>query len=243
MAALPLAAQNRYALVIGNSAYRSMPKLTNPVNDATDIAAALARLGYQVDLRQNLDSKGLRQAVDDLAVNLAGDPNSEGFFWYAGHGFRQNGGDYILLVDFEAKRPYPLQELPSTLRETGNRINVVMYDASRSHHGEALQLNGATRGLRGLPVITINDLVILYSTAAGSMADDGAEGKRNSPFTEAVLNNIENRESLLEVIASIMIETRALTGNSQRPVIEGDIVLGYSLNPAFVTHGEIQINR
>ena len=41
-------AQKRVALVIGNSAYQNTPKLTNPKNDATDMAAALKALGYQV---------------------------------------------------------------------------------------------------------------------------------------------------------------------------------------------------
>ncbi len=41
-------AQKRVALVIGNSAYQSTPALTNPRNDATDMAAALKKLGFQV---------------------------------------------------------------------------------------------------------------------------------------------------------------------------------------------------
>jgi len=36
-------AEKRVALVVGNSAYQYAPKLTNPRNDATDIAAALKK--------------------------------------------------------------------------------------------------------------------------------------------------------------------------------------------------------
>ena len=36
----------RVALVIGNGAYRSVPALPNPPNDAGDVAAALKRLGF-----------------------------------------------------------------------------------------------------------------------------------------------------------------------------------------------------
>jgi len=43
LAVIAFAAQaqsgNRYALVIGNARYQSIEALTNPVNDATDIAA------------------------------------------------------------------------------------------------------------------------------------------------------------------------------------------------------------
>ena len=44
-------AQQKYALVIGNGAYTGsgMNMLTNPVNDANDVAAALQELGFTVD--------------------------------------------------------------------------------------------------------------------------------------------------------------------------------------------------
>ena len=43
---------DRVALVIGNGAYKSSP-LGNPVNDATDVAASLRKLGFNVILRTN----------------------------------------------------------------------------------------------------------------------------------------------------------------------------------------------
>ncbi|MBP0580233.1 caspase family protein, partial [Labrys sp. LIt4] len=48
--ALPAGAAQKAALVIGNSAYRSVTPLVNPANDANDMAAALGRIGYAVTL-------------------------------------------------------------------------------------------------------------------------------------------------------------------------------------------------
>ena len=48
MAASP---EKRVALVIGNSAYQNTPPLANPRNDATEIAKALKRIGFDVDLK------------------------------------------------------------------------------------------------------------------------------------------------------------------------------------------------
>ena len=45
---------DRVALVIGNSNYRNIAALANPKNDATDIAAALRKLGF--DVVQGLDA-------------------------------------------------------------------------------------------------------------------------------------------------------------------------------------------
>ena len=44
--AAPVFAENRVALVIGNGAYQHAPRLTNPTNDATDVATALKRSGF-----------------------------------------------------------------------------------------------------------------------------------------------------------------------------------------------------
>lgn len=44
----------RVALVIGNGAYRDAP-LRNPVNDASDMAKALKKLGFSVTLLTNSD--------------------------------------------------------------------------------------------------------------------------------------------------------------------------------------------
>jgi len=42
-------AQQRYALVIGNSNYTGISGLRNPVNDANDMEAMLTGLGFSVE--------------------------------------------------------------------------------------------------------------------------------------------------------------------------------------------------
>ena len=51
-------ADTRVALVIGNGAYRNVPALTNPTNDAADVAASLKRSGFDVMFEINLDQAG-----------------------------------------------------------------------------------------------------------------------------------------------------------------------------------------
>jgi hypothetical protein len=43
-------AQQKFALVIGNGNYTGLSKLSNPVNDTKDIAAALSDIGFDVDV-------------------------------------------------------------------------------------------------------------------------------------------------------------------------------------------------
>ncbi|RKZ59641.1 MAG: hypothetical protein DRR08_13475 [Candidatus Parabeggiatoa sp. nov. 2] len=50
-----LSSQKRLALVIGNSAYAGNSFLSNPVNDAEDLAKALRGLDFDVIHRSNLN--------------------------------------------------------------------------------------------------------------------------------------------------------------------------------------------
>ena len=65
-------AAKRVALVIGNSAYQHTARLTNPKNDATDMSAALKRLGFEVLDGFDLDKPAFERRVRDFAVALQG---------------------------------------------------------------------------------------------------------------------------------------------------------------------------
>ena len=57
----------RVALVIGNAGYTHVPPLANPANDATDIAAALKRLDFDVTLALDADDSAMRRLLRDFA--------------------------------------------------------------------------------------------------------------------------------------------------------------------------------
>src|SRR4029079_14071785 len=87
-------AQKRVALVIGNSAYQTTPVLLNPKNDATDMAAALRKVGVQVLDGLDLAQASFDKKVRDFADALAG--AKAGVFFYAGHGLQVAGTNYLV---------------------------------------------------------------------------------------------------------------------------------------------------
>jgi uncharacterized caspase-like protein len=89
--------QKRVALVIGNSAYQNTPTLTNPRNDASDMAAALRKLGFQIVEGFDLDKAAFDRKVRDFADALSG--GKVGVFFYAGHGVQVAGANYLVPVD------------------------------------------------------------------------------------------------------------------------------------------------
>src|SRR5262249_61931980 len=86
---LPAHAQNRVALVIGNSAYQHTAKLDNPKNDAMDMAAVLKRLGFQVIDGYDLDKVAFESKVRDFSAALR--EAEVGLLFYAGHGLPAAG--------------------------------------------------------------------------------------------------------------------------------------------------------
>ena len=90
-------ADSRVALVIGNSAYTGTSPLTNPVNDATDMAAALRELQCDVILERDADEDAMDDALADFEERSAGADLA--LVFYAGHGMEMNGTNYLVPVD------------------------------------------------------------------------------------------------------------------------------------------------
>ncbi|HEY0851133.1 MAG TPA: caspase family protein [Bradyrhizobium sp.] len=94
-------AEERIALVVGNSAYLKVPPLANPVNDAADMAASLQRLGFTVKHTDNLDYKEFRLALIDFGN--AAKTADKAVIFYAGHGVEIDGKNWLIPVDAEIK--------------------------------------------------------------------------------------------------------------------------------------------
>src|SRR5262249_46480618 len=92
----------RVALVIGNSAYRNVPALPNPANDAGDIAAVLNRLGFAVTLVTNGSFDEMRRGLIALGRDAAGADMAAVYF--AGHGMEISGENWLIPLDAELKR-------------------------------------------------------------------------------------------------------------------------------------------
>jgi uncharacterized caspase-like protein len=132
-------AEKRVALVIGNSAYQYAPKLTNPRNDATDIAAALKKDGFQVIEGFDLDKAAFDRKVRDFAVALKG--AEAGVLFYAGHGLQVAGQNYLVPIDAKAEDPTALEfemlrvEVIHRIMEQQTNTNILFLDACRQSPG------------------------------------------------------------------------------------------------------------
>ena len=219
------AASERVALVLGNSAYQHTVTLKNPGNDSTDVAAALHRLGFDVILRTDADRSAFREVIADFDARLEG--AEVGLFFYAGHGLQVDGKNYLVPVDSQLKsevdlsfEAIPLDLIQRTM-EARVKTLVMFLDACQDNPlAQTLARSMKTRsgGLeRGLArVDTGLGSFVAFSTLPGQVALDGTG--RNSPFTTALLHNIETPgldvTGVLQKVRKEVVET---TGGKQVP--------------------------
>ena len=96
-------AQNRFALVIGNSRYRYESSLPNPKRDSADVAARFRAYGLQTELVEDADRSKMQQAIDKLAAKAKGADLAA--FYYAGHGLYWENNAYMVPVDGDLSSP------------------------------------------------------------------------------------------------------------------------------------------
>ena len=186
--ATPAAAEERIALVIGNSAYRDNP-LTNPANDARLMAATLADLGFEVIERIDADQKAMKIAIFEFGDRLeAAGKDAVGLFYYAGHGLQVGGDNYLVPLGAAIERESHVtieavgaSWVLSVMEFAGNRMNFVILDACRNNP-LTRSFRSATRGLARMNAP--RGSLVAYSTGPGDVASDG-DGA-NSPYTLAL---------------------------------------------------------
>ena len=224
LATLPASAQQRVALVIGNSAYQHITALKNPSNDASDMGAKLEELGFAMFGGEDLDRTAL---VGELTkFGRAAEKADVALVFYAGHGVQVNGQNYIVPVDaqveFAAEVDLTLVSLSAITQqlERGSRTNIVFLDACRNNpFPKALGGAGtrAAQALQGLGrVQTGSGTFIAFATEPDNVASDG--GGRNSPFTTALLSHIgKPGESISDMMIEVRNDVMAATNGAQVP--------------------------
>jgi Caspase domain len=80
----------KVALVIGDSNYANLPKLSNPARDANAIAQLLQKIGFTTKLVTDTSEADLRREVRKFASDSA--KADIAFIFYAGHGAQRAAG-------------------------------------------------------------------------------------------------------------------------------------------------------
>jgi tetratricopeptide (TPR) repeat protein len=234
----------RVALVIGNSAYRSVPVLSNPPNDAEAIAKSLRNVGFEtVTLANDLTREKLIDALRTFANEAE---NSDwAMVYYAGHGIEVGGVNYLVPVDamlaVDRDIEYEAVPLSQVLRATdaAKKIKLVMLDACRDNPfaprktaaPEAV-VRASTAGApiasrstngRGLAEVKVTGAtLVVFAAKDGQIALDGEGG--NSPFAVAVVQRMATPGvEINKVFRLVRDDVMEATAGRQEPYTYGSL--------------------
>jgi uncharacterized caspase-like protein len=184
--------QPRIALIIGNAAYEQT-SLRTPVNDATDMAATLQQLGFEITMLLDADLRTMQAALQMFSQRLH--QGGVGLFYFAGHGV-QIGGDMYLIplgVRLEQEQDICHKALPvgrvwEDIEGAGNPLNIIILAASRNNPFAQLAQRGRFSQGGRAAMSSARGMFTAYATAPGAVALEGTE--RNSIYTKYLLRHM-----------------------------------------------------
>ncbi|MDB5517346.1 MAG: peptidase caspase catalytic subunit p20 [Tardiphaga sp.] len=228
-------AENRIALVIGQSAYRAVTPLPNPANDAKAITQLLGDAGFEVLAASDLSQNELREKVGDFAARIAAKgPDTTALVFYAGHGLQIDGENFLVPVDIDPKREadIPLQavrlnDILNTLTSVPSKARIILLDACRNNPFPAIN---KTSG-HGLAIVDAKvgaaGTFVSYSTSPGAEAEDGSGA--DSPYTAALLKAArEPGLSIEEAFKRVRVSVNQATEGRQTPWDSSSLTSGFS---------------
>jgi hypothetical protein len=223
LACAPVAAsaQDRFALVIGNSNYKNASPLANPARDAGAVGSLLRDSGFQVTSALDLDKAGLSKVIRFFTNNVAEKPeNTVVLIYFAGHGVQVDGENFLVPVDATIAREadVPLEalrlaDLMTMLESVRSKTRIVILDACRDNPFGDI----AKTAPRGLALVNAPAGTLLaYSTSPGHTADDGTGS--NSPFAQALMKSAREPGLPIEAaLKNVRLAVHGATGGRQTP--------------------------
>lgn len=206
--------EKRIALVIGNGNYQELDILPNAINDVRDVSDRLKQLGFDVVTLYDGDINDMQTTVNSFFQLAQG--YQVALIYFAGHGIRYEGKDYLLSVDRgnlsikdECSLDYLVVE--SEKWKSNGKVMIFVIDACRDRAGFATAGDYRT-------IEAKKGTAILQSTSSGEVAMDADAGKGNSPFATAFINGIgQSGNDIDEDFFSIRKEVSRSTNESQTP--------------------------
>ncbi|GLR85550.1 hypothetical protein GCM10007857_22610 [Bradyrhizobium iriomotense] len=218
-------------MVIGNSAYKTVPKLSNPVNDAALVGGMFRKAGFEtVDVKLDLSVVDMRKALREFG-SKARDADVA-VIYYAGHGIELDGNNYLIPTDAALEtdtdvfdEAFPLDRVLFAI-EPAKQLRLVILDACRDNpFAKTMKRTVASRAIgRGLAKVepTSPNTMIAFAAKAGSTASDG--DAKNSPFATALVDRLPTPGlDLRKAFGFVRDDVLKNTGYKQEPYVYGSL--------------------
>jgi len=221
-----LSASDKVALVIGNKSYTNQTGLKNSIRDAKLIRDTLQGMGFEVVEAYDKNLNGLSTKLD---VFIGKARNAKiAVVYYAGHGIGVGSRNYLIPLGATSLSKSNLSRKLLSVDELKEAVanakgfGVVLFDACRnSFFSGAISGLSSGRTSRALvqPTVTRANVLVSFSTQAGTKAEDDVNGGEHSPYAIALRSeNLKNNRDIRLVMGSIRTRVYGLTANQQYPI-------------------------
>jgi uncharacterized caspase-like protein len=235
----PALAEERVALVIGNGAYKNLPRLDNTVGDAQAMSELLKSVGFKVTLGTDLTREKMTALMREFGKTTA--DADIALVYYAGTGVALDDSEYFLPVDAGIKTESDIRlgatiDLNAAIDQIlwPANVKLVFVDAPRTNPfpGRMTACHPALPGPRepsGEP--SPENSFIVFATGPGQEILDGEEGSHR-PFTQALLENIAvPGVEIGEMMTKVRARVTELTNKGQMPWGSSNLITLVYLNP------------
>ncbi|HEX9211449.1 MAG TPA: caspase family protein [Bradyrhizobium sp.] len=224
-------AERRVALVIGNSAYKSVPRLANPVNDAALVGGMFKNVGFDsTDIKTDLNAAEMRKALREFGARAR--DAEVAVIYYAGHGIELDGANYLIPTDAALETDSDVLDETVALDralfavEPAKQLRLVILDACRDNpFARTMKRTVAARAIgRGLAKVepTSPNTMIAFAAKAGSTASDG--DSRNSPFATSLVERLPTPGlDLRKAFGFVRDDVLKNTSYRQEPYVYGSL--------------------
>ena len=219
------ASASRVALVIGNGHYpdASAP-LSQPINDARGLTAALRAKGFDVDVVEDATKDDMARAIVRLKAKVK--PDTVAMLFFGGYGVQVGRESFMIPVDAaiwkeaDVRRDgVSIEQVLDAMTEKGAKAKLVVVDASRRNPYER-RFRSYSHGLA--PISAPENALILTSATPGKVADDG-RGQSSVLVTE-LLNNLNSQSGAASAFNKTRISISRASDGEQVPQVSSSLM-------------------
>lgn len=216
---------SRIALVIGNSRYPDAnAPLSQPINDARAMTAALRDDGFQVEVVEDGTRDDMRRAIERLKRQVRHD--TVVMLFYSGYGIQAGSESYMIPVDAAIwkegdvrRQGTSVESVLDALKDKGARASLVVLDASRRNPFER-RFRTYSRGLGAIDAP--QNALILSSATPGKVLDDNKAA--NSALVTELLKNMNAQGAGAEqVFTRTRIAVSRMSEGQQVPTVSSSL--------------------
>ncbi len=245
----------RMALVIGNDTYRNLPaaqQLKKARNDARAVAETLKERGFETTLGLDVTRFGFNQKIDAFAKQI--EPGDVATVFFAGHGVRIGGRNYLLPSDVPdmsngsqdllAGESIAVDKITDRLQKSGARISMLILDACRDNPFKS-STGRSIGGSRGLARVEPPEgTIVLFSAGANQQALDRLsddDPNPNSVFTRSLIPMLKQDGLEVGRMARLLrqkVRKLAATKNhTQTPAVYNELTGDFYIGTAKASQG------